>query len=81
MHVRFRVLLEKGLREIDQTVALGERTADSSAWIARAREAEAEMQTALADEKAQIERMPFTEAEIQTALERMSAREARPSPR
>ena len=69
MHVRYRVLLEKGLREIEQTVALGERTQDSSSWISRAREARAEMQTALADEKAQIERMPFTEAEIAKALD------------
>ena len=37
MHVRYRVLLEKGLREIEQTIALGERIADSSAWIERAR--------------------------------------------
>jgi hypothetical protein len=69
MHVRYRVLLEKGLREIDQTVALGERTQDSSTWISRAREARAEMQTALADEKAQIERMPFTEEEVAKALD------------
>jgi hypothetical protein len=69
MHVRYRVLLEKGLREIEQTVALGERTQDSSTWISRAREARAEMQTALADEKAQIDRMPFTEAEIAKALD------------
>jgi tetratricopeptide (TPR) repeat protein len=73
MHLRYRVLLEKGLREIEQTVALGERTQDSSRWIVRAREARDEMQTALADEKAQIERMPFTEAEVQAALDKMSA--------
>ena len=71
MHVRYRVLLEKGLREIEQTVALGERTQDSSSWISRAREAREEMQAALADEKAQIETMPFTEAEIATALDRL----------
>jgi hypothetical protein len=69
MHIRYRVLLEKGLREIDQTVALGERTKDSSSWIARAREARDEMQTALTDEKAQIERMPFTEEEVAKALD------------
>jgi hypothetical protein len=69
MHVRYRVLLEKGLREMDQTIALGERTNDSSPWIERAREAKAEMDTALADEKTQLDRMPFTEAEIQTALD------------
>ena len=74
MHVRYRILLEKGLRELDQTVALGERTSDSSPWIRRAREAQAEMQTALADEKAQIDKMPFTEAEIQKALDLMTAK-------
>jgi hypothetical protein len=71
MHVRYRVLLEKGLREIEQTVALGERTNDSSNWISRAREAREEMQTALADEKAQIDRMPFTEEEIAKALDQL----------
>jgi hypothetical protein len=69
MHIRYRVLLEKGVREIEQTVALGERTSDSSPWIQRAREAKQEMDTALADEKAQIERMPFTEDEVKTALD------------
>ncbi|HEX8792368.1 MAG TPA: hypothetical protein VF765_15545 [Polyangiaceae bacterium] len=69
MHVRYRILLEKGLREMEQTVALGERTADSSAWIERAREARQEMQTALDDEKAQIARMPFTEADVNAALD------------
>ncbi len=76
MHVRYRVLLEKGLREIEQTVALGERTQDSSSWISRAREARAEMQTALADEKAQIEKMPFTEEEIAKALDLLGKKTA-----
>ncbi len=69
MHVRYRVLLEKGLRELEQTIALGERTSDSSPWIERAREAKVAMQAALADEKAQIQRMPFTEDEVKKALE------------
>jgi hypothetical protein len=79
MHVRYRVLLEKGLREIEQTVALGERTQDSSSWISRAREARAEMQTALADEKAQIERMPFTEEEIAKALDLLGKKASKAS--
>ena len=45
MHISYRILLEKGLRELEQTVALGERTADSSAWIQRARDAREEMRT------------------------------------
>lgn len=68
MHISYRILLEKGLRELEQTVALGERTADSSPWIQRARDARDEMRTALADEKAQIEKMPFTEEEVKMAL-------------
>lgn len=69
MHIRYRVLLEKGLKEIEQTIALGERTADSSPWIERARDAKREMQTALDDEKAQIAKMPFTEEEVKLALD------------
>jgi tetratricopeptide (TPR) repeat protein len=68
MHISYRILLEKGLRELEQTIALGERTADSSPWIQRARDAREEMRTALADEKAQIDKMPFTEDEVRTAL-------------
>jgi tetratricopeptide (TPR) repeat protein len=74
MHVRYRILLEKGLREMEQTVALGERTSDSSAWIQRARAAKDEMQAALTEEKAQIDKMPFTEAEVNEALAQMQRR-------
>lgn len=76
MHIRFRILLEKGVREMEQTVALGERTDDSSSWVTRAQAALAEMQTALADEKAQIEKMPFTEAEVKQALDILQKRAA-----
>ena len=74
MHVRYRVLLEKGLREMDQTVALGERTSDSSSWIQRARQAKDEMQAALDEEKAQIDKMPFTEGEVKEALDQLQKR-------
>jgi hypothetical protein len=74
MHVRYRVLLEKGLREMQETIALGERTSDSSQWIARAKEAKSEMEATLAEEKAQMGKMPFTEDEINTALELLKKR-------
>lgn len=76
MHISYRILLEKGLRELEQTVALGERTADSSAWIQRARDAREEMRTALEDEKAQIEKMPFTEDEVKAALDLLKKKTA-----
>ncbi|HEY4015876.1 MAG TPA: hypothetical protein VGM06_21195 [Polyangiaceae bacterium] len=78
MRVRYRVLLEKGLRELDQTIALGERTSDSSPWIQRARAAREEMQAALADEKAQIDKMPFSEADIREAMTQMQRRGSKP---
>jgi hypothetical protein len=68
MHIRYRVLLQKGLRELEQTIALAERTSDDSEWIRRTRDAKTEMQAALESEEAAIAKMPFTEAEIQTAL-------------
>jgi tetratricopeptide (TPR) repeat protein len=69
MRLRYRVLLEKGKKMIDGTVQLGERTGESSAWILRAREAQREIDLALADEKAALARLPFTEAELQAALD------------
>jgi hypothetical protein len=69
MHVRFRVFLEKALKEIEQTIALGERTADTSLWIERAREAKAGIIAALEEERAEIAKMPFTEAEVQAAMD------------
>lgn len=69
MRLRYRVLLEKGKKMIDGTVQLGERTGEGSAWIARAREAQREIDQALADERAALARLPFTEAELSAALE------------
>jgi hypothetical protein len=77
MHVRYRVLLEKGLREIEQTIALGQRTGDSSPWIDRALAEKDRMLAGLEDEKSQIAKMPFTEGEIQEALSQLQKRTAK----
>ncbi len=71
MHIRYRVLLEKGLRELEQTLALASRTSEDSAWIRRAKDVKDEMQTSLDEEKKAIEAMPFTEAEVKAALEKL----------
>lgn len=71
MHVRYRVLLEKGLEMMKRTLALAEKTGDDSAWITRAARAREDMERALEDEKAQIAQLPFTEPEIEQALARM----------
>jgi hypothetical protein len=81
MHVRYRVLLEKGLKEVEQTIALGERTSDSSPWIARAREAKEAMLASLAEEKAQLAAMPFTEDEVKKALVGLTDRVRKGAPK
>lgn len=71
MHVRYRVLLEKGLDMMRQTLSLGERTGVASAWMRRAEAAKAEMEAALEQERETIKTFPFTEPELQRALEIM----------
>jgi tetratricopeptide (TPR) repeat protein len=69
MRLRYRVLLEKGLKMMDGTVRLADRTGEASAWIARARESKRALELALDDEKAALGRLPFTEDELREALE------------
>jgi hypothetical protein len=76
MHIRYRILLEKGLREIEQTISLGERTSDSSAWIQRAKEARGQMRDSLESEKQEIARMPFGEEEVRKALDILAQKSA-----
>ena len=79
MHVRYRVLLEKGVEMMKRTLALGERVDSeagtpggfASAWMKRAEAAKADMEKALEDEKAQIATFPFTEEELEKALQIM----------
>ena len=71
MHVRYRVLLEKGIEMMSRTLALGERTHAAEAWMKRAEAAKAEMEKSLEEEKATLAKMPFTEEELQKALEIM----------
>lgn len=71
MHVRYRVLLEKGMEMMKRTLALGERTGVGSAWMKRAETLKAEMDKALEEEKAILAKFPFTEEELQKALEIM----------
>jgi tetratricopeptide (TPR) repeat protein len=69
LRLRYRILLEKGLTMMDHTVALGDRTGEDSEWIHRARDAQKQLQVALADEKAAIAKLPYSEDELKQALD------------
>jgi tetratricopeptide (TPR) repeat protein len=75
MHIRYRNLLLKGITQLEQTIALGERIGDKSSWIERAKTAKVEMDKAIAEEKETIAKFPFTEEHVQKALEELLARE------
>jgi tetratricopeptide (TPR) repeat protein len=79
MRLRYRILLEKGLTMMEGTVRLGERTGESSPWIARARAAKKELETALATEKEALAKMPFTEDEMRQALEELKGKKPAPA--
>jgi tetratricopeptide (TPR) repeat protein len=76
MRLRFRVLLEKGLKMMDHTVSLGDRTGEQSAWIGRARDAKADLERALEEEKTIIARLPYSEAQLQKALDDLEKKHA-----
>lgn len=78
MRLRYRVLLEKGLKMMDHTVSLGDRTGEAASWISRARDARDELMRSLAEEKAALERLPYSERELQRALDDLE-KKAHPS--
>jgi tetratricopeptide (TPR) repeat protein len=74
MRLRYRILLDKGLKMMAATVRMGERTGEPSPWIGRARRAQDELERALADEKAALAKLPYTEAELRAALDELKQR-------
>jgi hypothetical protein len=82
MRLRYRVLLEKGLRMMAATVRLGQRTGNVSYWIARAHRAKQELEASLKREKEALAKLPFSEKELKQALARLRARaRKRPAPK
>lgn len=74
MRLRYRVLLEKGLKMMDGTVRLGERTGEDSTWVHRAADAKRDLERAFEDEKNALAKLPFTEQELQDALDRLKSK-------
>jgi cell division protein FtsB len=71
MRLRYRILLEKGLRMMASTLGLAARSGESSAWVMRAERAKIELERALTDEKAALAKLPYTEDELRAALDKL----------
>ena len=68
MSLRYRILLQKGLKMMEHTVMLGERTGEASSWIERARDAKRELEKGLAEtEVAARAKLPYSEKELEKA--------------
>lgn len=76
MRLRYRILLEKGLKMMEGTVKMAERTGETSGWVMRAREAKRDLELSLAEEKAALSKMPFTEDEVREAMEKLKSKPA-----
>lgn len=74
MHLRYRVLLEKGLKMMNGTLDLADKTHDTSAWRSRAEASKSDLEKALEAEKATLASFPFSEAEMKRALELLVGR-------
>jgi len=76
MRLRYRVLLEKGLKMIEHTIMLGLRTGENSPWIERAQGAKHEIELALGEQKEALARLPYSEKELQKALDDLASKSA-----
>ncbi len=74
MHVRYRVLVEKGMEMMTRTIDFAKKSDDESVWVTRARDAKQQMQKSLDEEKAILASLPYTEAEVERSLEMMKER-------
>lgn len=69
MRLRYRILLEKGLKMMTSTVGMTDRLGESSTWSVRAKEAKANIEKALAAENAAIAKLPISEADLKKLLD------------
>lgn len=77
LRLRYSVLLEKGLKMIDHTLAMADRTGERSQWVQRARATRAMLADSLAREQAAVEASPYTRQDIERVLAELSRRGAK----
>ena len=74
MQLRYRVLLEKGLKMMDRTLAMADRVGESSAWVELARGTKLEIERSLADTDASLAKSRFSETELRRAIDGLAGR-------
>jgi tetratricopeptide (TPR) repeat protein len=69
MQLRYRVLLEKGLKMMTSTVKMNDRVGETNAWGQRAREAQAQIEREIAAANAAIKKVGVPEETLKKALD------------
>jgi tetratricopeptide (TPR) repeat protein len=74
MRLRYSVLLSKASSMLEHTLAMAQRTGETSPWVERAQQSRGHLARALLDEQRAIDRLPFTRAELQGAMDDVTRR-------
>lgn len=75
LRLRYSVLLKKGLNMMEHTLAMAERTGESSAWVSRARQARDEIKAAYAVEQAAVDACPYSKEDLERVLAEIARRQ------
>ena len=77
LQLRYRILLEKGLRMMKSTVNMTERVNETNAWGDRARDAQRQLEAAIASANAAIARVGVPEETLKKALDDLAKEQAK----
>ena len=80
MRLRYRILLEKGLKMMDATVRMNERVSETNGWGAKAKASRAELQKSLDETNIALKKLPISEEDLQKFLDDLSAKRAAAKP-
>lgn len=78
LRLRYSVLLKKGLNMMEHTLAMAERTGESSAWVVRARQARDDIKAAYATEQAAVDASPYSKEDLEKVLNEIARRHVTP---
>lgn len=80
LQLRYRILLQKGLKMMQSTVRMNDRVGESNAWGQRARESIAQLEKEIEAANAVIQRVGVPEETLKMALEQMAKEQAKKKP-
>ena len=80
VRTRYAVLLTKAKGMAQHTLAMAERTGESSEWVERTRQALKSIDQGITDEEAALAKLPYTKADFEAYFAQMDAPAAKPAP-